>query len=259
MSASELAESLNKTKLYSKGDGSEIKSSQINARVKNYPHLFSKSGTNISLKSIIGIVDLVSKDSKELISKKNVSPELLVKMLMNPKNFKDVSKVENQIPDIPGIYCIKIKNPKLLDQPFADTLEQRKHNILYIGIASKSLRKRLLGQELRAKGHGTFFRSLGAVLKFKPQAGSLIGKKNQNNFKFCKPDETKVVNWINENLLINFVSTHESLRDLENQLILKYKPLLNLAGNPFAMAELTALRKECKLIARGSISEKSSR
>ena len=41
----------------------------------------------------------------------------------------------------------------------------------------KDLNKRMLKQELRSKGHGTFFRSIGAVLGFRPDKGSLNIKK----------------------------------------------------------------------------------
>ncbi len=44
----------------------------------------------------------------------------------------------------------------------------------------------MLGNELRARGHGTFFRSLGAVLGYLPPKGSLKGKSNQNNYTFQK-------------------------------------------------------------------------
>ena len=45
--------------------------------------------------------------------------------------------------------------------------------ISYILALPKSLNKRMLKQELRSKGHGTF-RSIGAVLGFRPDKGSPI-------------------------------------------------------------------------------------
>lgn len=43
MTANEIADELNSNKLYSKRDGSRIKSGQVSARVNNYPDLFSVS------------------------------------------------------------------------------------------------------------------------------------------------------------------------------------------------------------------------
>lgn len=55
MSPVEIAEALNRNNWYSKKDGSLIKSGQIGARVKNYPHLFLKNDGLISLKSKTGL------------------------------------------------------------------------------------------------------------------------------------------------------------------------------------------------------------
>ena len=85
---------------------------------------------------------------------------------MNLKDFKNCSSIDNLVPNSPGIYCLKIKDINSLPKEFAKILSERNHNIIYIGIASKSLKKRFLDQELRAKGHGTFFRSIGAILGF---------------------------------------------------------------------------------------------
>lgn len=253
MTASQIAEVLNRKSWYSKKDGSAIKSSQIGARVKNYPNLFKKEGTLISLKSRTGVLKidtpmLQKKISLHLIDQ---NTSLLVKVLMNEKNFKQANIIGNSVPDTPGMYCIRITNPKKLVPFFSNVLKERDHNIIYIGIASKSLKKRFLGQELRAKGHGTFFRSLGAVLGYTPTKGSLIGKSNQNNYTFSTSDETKIIEWINANLMVNWVSVENDLNSIENQLIMQHLPLLNIAGNPGALLELSKLRDKCKIIARG--------
>ncbi len=43
MTARELADEINKSNLYTRGDGEPIPSNQIGARAKNYPHLFEKT------------------------------------------------------------------------------------------------------------------------------------------------------------------------------------------------------------------------
>ncbi|SDS58164.1 hypothetical protein SAMN05192545_1655 [Maribacter dokdonensis] len=253
LSAKDIATILNKNSWYTKKDGSQIASSQIGARVKNYPHLFRKIDGLITLKSKTGI--LPKKPVKKLnnVSADSVSSDssLLMKVLMNQKNFKSVKESEINIPDKPGLYCIGIKNIKALSSNLTKTLHERNHNIIYIGLASKSLKKRFLGQELRAKGHGTFFRSLGAVLGYRPETGSLVGMRNQNNYKFSKANEQKIISWINTNLIINWVAVEAHLNETESKLLNEYSPLLNIAGNPGKLNEVIDLRNECKRIARG--------
>ena len=251
MTPVEIADSLNKNRLYSKKDGSVIKSSQIGARVKNYPHLFIRVGSFISLKSSTGIrkINVPKQSLKSNLSEIKIKPELTLKVLMNQKNFKSASTIDGEIPEVPGLYCLRIKENAGLSETFSKVLEDRKHNIIYIGIASQSLRKRL-NQELRAKGHGTFFRSIGAVLGFTPEQGSLVGKLNQNNYKFSKIDEKKIITWINENLMVNWVLIEENLAGIESLLIKMHSPLLNIAGNPGALEEIRQLRETCKNIAR---------
>jgi hypothetical protein len=254
LAASEIAEVLNGNSWYSKKDSSTIKSNQIGARVKNYPHLFDKRNGLIALKSKTGVIPKKSAPKQKQVSVDNIASDsnLLMKVLMNEKNFKTIADAEQDIPDVPGIYCIRIENPKELDTVFSNVLNQRNHNIIYLGIASKSLRKRFLGQELRAKGHGTFFRSLGAVLGYVPEEGSLIGKSNQNNYKISSKNEQKIIEWIDENLIINWVPVSINLNSIEKELISEHLPLLNIAGNPATLNNVRVLRDRCKQIARGN-------
>jgi hypothetical protein len=253
MTARNIADALNSNSWYTKKDGSPMKSSQIGARVKNYPDLFDKMDGYISLKSSTGIITKNNINQKKRIPTKSLNTDrtLMMKVLMSEKNFKTISTCEQDIPDQPGLYCIRVKETKAFGEPFPEIFKARKHNIVYIGIASKSLRKRFLGQELRAKGHGTFFRSLGAVLEYEPKHGSLKGKKNQNNYKFSKQAEAEIIKWINKNLIINWVEANSDLNTLENQLIKNYMPLLNIAGNPGSVDKVRLLRNKCKEIARG--------
>lgn len=70
---------------------------------------------------------------------------------------------------------------------------------------------------------------MGAVLGYKPPKGSLIEKRNKKNYKFSKTDELKIIGWINENLMVNWVESAGDLDSLETSLIVKYLPLLNLS------------------------------
>lgn len=255
LTTSEIAEVLNATSWYSKKDGSNIKSSQIGVRVRKYPHLFNTVNGSISLKRNTGIAPKIAivKNKQVSLDTTTVDTNLIKKVLMNEKNFKSIISCEHNIPDSPGLYCIRIKEPKKLDTVFSNILLERSHTIMYLGLASKSLQKRFLNQELRARGHGTFFRSLGAILGFVPEEGSLIGKRNQNNYKFSTKNEQQIIEWINENLIINWVPATEHLNSIENELINQHLPLLNIAGNPGALYKVRQLRQNCKEIARGTL------
>lgn len=172
-------------------------------------------------------------------------PSGSVNSLLNEKNFKPASSIDNLVPNKPGIYCIRISDSSTLPEEFRNALTERKHNILYIGVAKRSLKARLLGQELRAKGHGTFFRSLGAMLGYMPPKGSLVEKSNKRNYKFSKEDEYKIIHWINMNLMVNWIEFHGNVEDVESVLVPKYFPLINLDKNPLRLDSIARLRKTC--------------
>jgi hypothetical protein len=169
--------------------------------------------------------------------------------LMYEKEFKSADTIDNLVSANPGLYCIRITDINKLPKPFDTHLTDRKHNIIYIGIATKSLKTRFLNQELRAKGHGTFFRSIGAFLGYRPPKGSLLTKKNKYNYKFSKTDEQKIIKWINENLIVNWINFSGDFKKIETELLNKYRPLINIAKNPSALQLLLDLRTECVEIA----------
>jgi hypothetical protein len=108
----------------------------------------------------------------------------------------------------------------------------------------------MLRDELRGRGHGTFFRSIGAVLAFRPRVGSLSNKLKKYNFSFDKSDRDTIVQWINFNLEVSWRTMPISdVPATENALILEHKPLLNLDGNTLALVELRDLRVLCRQIA----------
>jgi hypothetical protein len=165
--------------------------------------------------------------------------------LMDEMNFRSARSIDGLVPNDSGIYCIRVSDIAKLPKPFNDLLGERQHNVFYIGIATDSLLTRFLNQELRAKGHGTFFRSIGALLGFRPQKGSLSGKVNKRNCKFVKEDQEKIINWINETLTVNWITVKGNLETIETELIAKYTPLINLSKNPARLQLLSDLRKEC--------------
>lgn len=166
--------------------------------------------------------------------------------------FKAVSSLqEADIPNKPGLYCIKLREGISMPAPF-DQYSKNRNNIIYIGKASQSIRQRLWNQELHHKSAATFFRSLGAVLGYRPGFGSLKGKGNQNNYKFTEADKQSIIAWIEQNLEVRWICvTDDNLDKLETDLIHKYTPIFNIKKNPATVPELIQLREECIQIARG--------
>jgi|APSaa5957512535_1039671.scaffolds.fasta_scaffold28646_2 hypothetical protein len=254
LSSREICDLVNSQRLYVREDGKPVPTSQIGARVRQSPQWLKKVGNLITLANDSNKVSASTpreglKKLTAVNSGQAKDVPLLLKQLVNSKNYKSVGSIDNKVPDTPGLYMIRVQNINSLPQVFKKELESRKHNILYVGIATKSLQRRMLGQELRAKGHGTFFRSIGAVLGFEPPKGSLVHKKNKRNYTFSISDERKIIDWINHNLLVNWISYDTDFATLETTLINEYRPIINIAKNPYSMQELSELRKRCVDIA----------
>jgi len=148
--------------------------------------------------------------------------------------------------DCTGFYCIKLNLGSKFSDRYQNHLDTRNHRIIYIGKAEgQTLRKRLLGQELRAKGHGTFFRSIGAVLGYTPEKGSLTAYLNKRNYKFSSKDESEIIDWINENLEVNWTAYSGNFM-MEKNFIIKYSPLLNDLHNPKKLQELKFDKANCR-------------
>lgn len=169
--------------------------------------------------------------------------------LVNDASFCSARDLGPDVPSSPGVYAIRLRMGSSLPEPFHEHLVNRATRLIYIGKAT-SLKRRMLGNELRGRGHGTFFRSLGAVLGYRPQAGSLVALANKNNYRYEQADSDSVIEWINTNLEVSWSAL--PLADVpatERALIWKHTPLLNLAGNPRALSELRALRLQSRQIA----------
>lgn len=212
------------------------------------PHSSKRTSKTVATKSVAVKVEKQKRVTKET-QVSTVDTSQLEKTFMNEKNFKSVDSIDSLVPHNSGLYCIRITDINKLPKPFNTFLADRQHNIIYIGIATESLNRRFLNQELRANGHGTFFRSIGAVLGHRPPKGSLVTKANKRNYKFSSLDEQKIIKWINDNLKVNWIEFSGDFETLETKLINKHRPLINLAKNPSALKELSDLRKICVQIA----------
>lgn len=152
------------------------------------------------------------------------------------------------VPDVPGLYCIKLRKGAKLPAKFGKV---REDGIIYIGQASTSLRQRFWKQELNHIGAATFFRSIGAMLGYMPPKGSLVGKKNQNNFKFSPEDTESIRVWMRNSLIVNCIPfSTETMDAVEKKLIDTYRPLVNKKHNPDYSRELEAAKEKCREYAR---------
>lgn len=261
MRTSEIAREVNARGTYRRHDNGPVPASQVSARTKNYPHLFDRIGGALTIKgAAAGVSDEVSasktQPTEPAIEYATTSAPpaaegpLSTEGLLSGSDFRPAGEIDALVPDKPGLYAIRIAEHGELPTPFDALLTARGHDLLYIGVASQNLRKRFLGQELRARGHGTFFRSIGAVLGFRPEAGSLNGKANKRNYTFSAADEARIIEWINANLIVSWIEYSSSAqRRAETALIRTELPLLNIAGNPASLRELSAARAECVAIA----------
>jgi hypothetical protein len=153
-------------------------------------------------------------------------------------------------PARPGYYAIFVDSPNQLQSPFSNLLLERRTRLIYIGIATKSLRQRLVEQDLLHRQPSTFFRGIGAILGFRPSPGSLFGKSNQTNYKFSPEDTKQIIAWIDEHLSVSWIEADPAIEEVERGLIRKHFPIINTDDNPKPVLELAALRRECRMIAR---------
>lgn len=170
---------------------------------------------------------------------------------MNYNKFKRVSMLSiDDIPTSAGLYAITIDDESILPDTFSTELKRRNHKLLYIGISKDNLRTRLWKSELHCHKPATFFRSIGAILGFTPVAGSL--QSSSRNFKFSKEDQLLIEQWMADHLLVNFIPYNSNIEDIEKQLIVNYKPIINLRDNPHKIHELEILRNKCVTIGKTS-------
>jgi len=179
----------------------------------------------------------------------------VISKLLDKRGRISAADAEEHVPAEPGIYAIFVDRPGALPEPFCARLHederQEKLNLpIYVGRASKSLKKRLANQDLRGKGHSTFFRGIGAVLGKKPRQGSLVEKRNQRNYRFSEEDTEEIIRWIIRHIAIKWMVLDKAdSTALEPGCIARLGPVFNTKHNPRPVAKLAELRRECKEIA----------
>lgn len=178
----------------------------------------------------------------------NNTPKLEIEKDLISGNFNRISSIEKEQLEHTGFYCIRLRENSILPLRYHQYI--RTNRLLYIGKAEKqTLYKRFLNQELKARGHGTFFRSIGAVLGYRPEKGSLSNKQNKNNYTFKQTDKKDIIKWLDENVEVNWIIHNGDFFE-ENILIKEHLPLLNSQYNPKKLRELDEDKTECRTIAR---------
>jgi hypothetical protein len=211
----------------------------------------AEEGYRLSEEEAIKIIQNMTNYSQALNSFAIKIAEDISKKLFEQGNFHKIGDIDNLVPEEIGLYCIRLAEKAILPEKYQEELDNRKSRIIYIGKAEmKTLRDRFLKQELRAKGHGTFFRSVGAMLGFTPLPGSLKDKRNKKNYKFTKADESKIIDWMNANLEASWIK-FDDLFIIEKYLIEMHRPLLNIESNPQKFQNLLNDREKCIKIALG--------
>ena len=154
-----------------------------------------------------------------------------------------------------GLYALKVKDINSINegletiQKLSELVLERGHNVLYLGKTKTKIAQRLLA-ELRALLPGTFFRSTGAVLGKLPIRGCLIGRAN-TNYRFKNEDKAEIIDWINENLNIEWIEMDENIEITETELIQELMPPFNIQHNgENAFRYLLEKRAECIAYAR---------
>lgn len=190
---------------------------------------------------ITGITNKIEKTELEPKQKRNLKQKevkTLIKWNLK-KTLIDFSKnrfepnkdLENVIPDTCGNYIICLnKHSKLPKSEYNVEFQTFDGlNVIYTGIAGKSLKKRDYRQHFKGNaGSSTLRKSLGVLFGYK-----LISRdKNPESkkTKFDLKDESELSEWMNRNLTMCFLPNSD-FDNLENQLIESLNPPLNLSKN----------------------------
>ena len=146
--------------------------------------------------------------------------------------FDPKKHFSNDIPDNPGNYIVCLKTgsnlPSIGIEYEMKTFQNL--NVIYTGIAGKSLRKRDYRQHFMGNnaGSSTLRKSLGSLFGYP----KIARDKDPTNgkTKFNENDEIKLSEWMKSNLLLYYKSNLNPHK-LEDELIKKFNPPLNLSKN----------------------------
>lgn len=148
-----------------------------------------------------------------------------------------------------GYYAIFVDDYSSLPRPFSDEATSRGSDLIYLGKTRHSLRERLVDQDLHHEQPSTFFRSLGAVLGFRPPRGSFANASDAANYRFSDSDTSSIIRWIDDHMTVSWVEDESASDQEEGLAIVALTPLLNIKKNPEKLLSLEYLRTACRQIA----------
>lgn len=156
------------------------------------------------------------------------------------------------IPDTGGLYALILDHPEELDPSLERAslkLEEvflGGRHVLYIGATGHNLRRRLKHHLADDTCMSTFRMSLGAIL-MEALALQVRVVPGQRYFGFDEPSETSLSRWIANHVSVA-VRPHARARDVEQRLISRAQPPLNIAGRGSSegAVEMARLRRRCR-------------
>lgn len=184
-----------------------------------------------SFKPLNKVLLLENTVREEVISQKSIDVAVFFQAF-KANRFDSLPDNETKIPDMAGNYILCLrpnsKLPKVRIEPILELFDGLQ--VIYTGIASKSLRKRDYKQHFKGNnaGKSTLRKSLGVLFGYKQiprDSDPTTGKT-----KFGVDDEIKLTEWMRQNLILYFFPTTD-FEQIENQAIIHFNPPLNLKGN----------------------------
>ncbi|MDR0660620.1 MAG: hypothetical protein LBG19_07440 [Prevotellaceae bacterium] len=225
--------------------------------ISDYHNGFSAGDFDIEVRS--GRINIIENSSsstatqsiqekpKKQISQINKPQNTDLKSLTANSSFVRIPNIDLTKLDMRGFHRVRLRKESKFPNEYQKYLLPDR--LLYIGKAEgQTLRKRFYNQEPNAIGRGTFFRSIGAVLGYRPEKGSLKDKSNKKNYTFSPQNEISIINWMRENLEVSWIKFDGDF-SIEKDLISTHTPLLNWTYNPKKLKELERDRKLCRSIA----------
>jgi len=138
-----------------------------------------------------------------------------------PSDLTDVAT----LPAGPGLYAWwapSVVFPDLPGQPNSSSPELR---LLYLGITTRPLRKRIISEHLARSGKSTLRRALAGLLLTQE------GYRTQwtDRVVLVPEDEVRLTTWMHKHLWLT-TALHPEPRTVERQLIERLRPPLNIEG-----------------------------
>ena len=172
----------------------------------------------------------ITKSQKQ--NKKYTDNNSAIKSVNEFDLFDPKTDDSEKIPDCPGNYIVCLTEGAELPDIGESCTMKTLHglNVIYTGIAGKSLRKRDYSQHFNGNnaGRSTLRKSLGSMFGYTKIARD--SDPSTGKTKFTETDEVKLSEWMQSNLVLYFKINKEP-NSLENSLISEFNPPLNLSKN----------------------------